>query len=138
MFQGLDSQQTKYTRDYGTVKRRDRAAQGGVDKAQYRCSLINIENSQDDELDAILGELSELETKFSKEMTGERGDEGGRKRSSDESGQGNFVICEICDGYIKDLEQLRNHMQWIRKVIGRHMHHHGSHTPIIRLRCPPR
>ena len=32
-------------------------------------------------------------------------------------GKGNFVICEICDGYIKDLEQLRNHMQWIHKVI---------------------
>jgi len=31
-------------------------------------------------------------------------------------GKGNFVICEICDGYIKDLEQLRNHMQWIHKV----------------------
>ncbi|XP_065571028.1 uncharacterized protein LOC136033938 isoform X2 [Artemia franciscana] len=28
----------------------------------------------------------------------------------------NFVVCEICDGYIKDLEQLRNHMQWIHKV----------------------
>ncbi|KAI5641341.1 hypothetical protein NE865_06379 [Phthorimaea operculella] len=27
-----------------------------------------------------------------------------------------FVICEICDGYIKDLEQLRSHMQWIHKV----------------------
>merc|ERR1719239_1242735 len=26
------------------------------------------------------------------------------------------LICEICDGYIKDLEQLRNHMQWIHKV----------------------
>ncbi|XP_026758266.1 MATH and LRR domain-containing protein PFE0570w-like [Galleria mellonella] len=30
--------------------------------------------------------------------------------------KGAFVICEICDGYIKDLEQLRNHMQWIHKV----------------------
>merc|ERR1719167_1216656 len=30
--------------------------------------------------------------------------------------KGGFVICEICDGYIKDLEQLRNHMQWIHKV----------------------
>lgn len=29
---------------------------------------------------------------------------------------GTFVICEICDGYIKDLEQLRTHMQWIHKV----------------------
>ncbi|XP_013779522.1 uncharacterized protein LOC106463965 isoform X1 [Limulus polyphemus] len=27
-----------------------------------------------------------------------------------------FVICEICDGYIKDQEQLRNHMQMIHKV----------------------
>merc|ERR1719450_889634 len=27
-----------------------------------------------------------------------------------------FVICEVCDGYIKDMEQLRNHMQWIHKV----------------------
>jgi len=31
-------------------------------------------------------------------------------------GRGGFVICEICDGYIKDLDQLRNHMQWIHKV----------------------
>lgn len=29
---------------------------------------------------------------------------------------GTFVICEICDGYIKDLDQLRTHMQWIHKV----------------------
>ena len=28
----------------------------------------------------------------------------------------NVVVCEICDGYIRDLEQLRNHMQWIHKV----------------------
>jgi len=26
------------------------------------------------------------------------------------------VICEVCDGYIKDMDQLRNHMQWIHKV----------------------
>ncbi|KAL4717608.1 hypothetical protein ACJJTC_000757 [Scirpophaga incertulas] len=32
------------------------------------------------------------------------------------SNKSTFVICEICDGYIKDLEQLRNHMQWIHKV----------------------
>lgn len=38
--------------------------------------------------------------------------------SNDGSAQksGTFVICEICDGYIKDLEQLRTHMQWIHKV----------------------
>ncbi|CAH0768626.1 unnamed protein product [Bemisia tabaci] len=38
----------------------------------------------------------------------------GRPPTSAQKGQ--FVICEICDGYIKDLEQLRNHMQWIHKV----------------------
>lgn len=27
-----------------------------------------------------------------------------------------LVVCEICDGYIKDLEQLRSHMQLIHKV----------------------
>ncbi|GFU49983.1 MOG interacting and ectopic P-granules protein 1 [Nephila pilipes] len=27
-----------------------------------------------------------------------------------------LVVCEICDGYIKDLEQLRTHMQLIHKV----------------------
>lgn len=32
------------------------------------------------------------------------------------SNKAQFVICEICDGYIKDLDQLRNHMQWIHKV----------------------
>lgn len=33
-----------------------------------------------------------------------------------QNSKASFVICEICDGYIKDLEQLRNHMQWIHKV----------------------
>lgn len=37
-------------------------------------------------------------------------------QNSDSSSKPTFVICEICDGYIKDLEQLRNHMQWIHKV----------------------
>ena len=31
-------------------------------------------------------------------------------------GKTDFVICEICDGYIKDLEQLRNHMMFMHKV----------------------
>lgn len=29
---------------------------------------------------------------------------------------GSFVICEICDGYIKDLELLRHHMNYMHKV----------------------
>ncbi|XP_011861037.1 PREDICTED: uncharacterized protein LOC105558122 isoform X2 [Vollenhovia emeryi] len=40
----------------------------------------------------------------------------GSGTSSKSAGKNTFVICEICDGYIKDLEQLRNHMQWIHKV----------------------
>lgn len=35
---------------------------------------------------------------------------------SPQGGKASFVICEICDGYIKDLDQLRNHMQWMHKV----------------------
>lgn len=35
---------------------------------------------------------------------------------SSAGGKASFVICEICDGYIKDLDQLRNHMQWMHKV----------------------
>ncbi|GFY79176.1 MOG interacting and ectopic P-granules protein 1 [Trichonephila inaurata madagascariensis] len=27
-----------------------------------------------------------------------------------------FVVCEICDSYIKDLEELRTHMSWVHKV----------------------
>ncbi|XP_019762818.2 MOG interacting and ectopic P-granules protein 1 [Dendroctonus ponderosae] len=37
-------------------------------------------------------------------------------KPGDTSSKNSFVICEICDGYIKDLEQLRNHMQWIHKI----------------------
>ena len=33
-----------------------------------------------------------------------------------QGGKGSFVICEICDCYIRDLEQLRNHMLYIHKV----------------------
>lgn len=41
------------------------------------------------------------------------------KPSSSQPNQNNsnsLVVCEICDGYIKDLEQLRTHMQLIHKV----------------------
>ena len=62
-------------------------------KQEYRCSLINIEDSQDHELDAILGELSELETQFSKEITIEE-----RKRSSDESSRDYSIISRLPSG----------------------------------------
>ncbi|XP_074028267.1 zinc finger protein MEP-1 isoform X2 [Leptinotarsa decemlineata] len=37
-------------------------------------------------------------------------------KPGDTTTKNSFVVCEICDGYIKDLEQLRNHMQWIHKI----------------------
>ncbi|XP_049819859.1 MOG interacting and ectopic P-granules protein 1 isoform X3 [Aethina tumida] len=40
----------------------------------------------------------------------------GAAKPGDNNSKNSFVICEICDGYIKDLEQLRNHMQWIHKI----------------------
>ena len=40
-------------------------------KNQYRCSLINLEETKDEELDAILGELSILESQFQEEITAE-------------------------------------------------------------------
>ena len=36
--------------------------------------------------------------------------------SNDANGKPTFVICEVCDGYLKDLDQLRNHMSFIHKV----------------------
>ena len=51
-------------------------------------------------------------------VPGGRAASAGLKPGAPSSGGGkdNFVICEICDGYIRDLEQLRNHMQFIHKV----------------------
>ncbi|CAG0883491.1 unnamed protein product [Cyprideis torosa] len=30
--------------------------------------------------------------------------------------QSNYVICEICDGYIKGLDDLKQHMNWVHKI----------------------
>jgi len=52
-------------------------------KQQYRCSLINLDTSQDDELDAILGELTVLESQFDQEI---QTDKGGPSEQKDGSG----------------------------------------------------
>ena len=39
-------------------------------KNSYRCSLINLEETKDEELDAILGELSVLGSRFDDEIAG--------------------------------------------------------------------
>jgi len=53
----------------------NRDPQTSVDKkpkSQYRFSLINLETSQNDELDAILGELTQLENKFDEELSDDK------------------------------------------------------------------
>ena len=41
-------------------------------KQEYRCSLINLDNSQDEELDAILGDLTILQGEFETEIQEDR------------------------------------------------------------------
>ncbi|XP_053663619.1 uncharacterized protein LOC128712770 [Anopheles marshallii] len=55
----------------------------------------------------IAGALSKLQSQGTSAVKPGQNPSGGKM---------SFVVCEICDGYIKDLDQLRNHMQWIHKV----------------------
>lgn len=50
------------------VRRQPKAVQDRALQNQYRCSLINLENTQDEELDAILDELNMLGTQFDEEI----------------------------------------------------------------------
>ncbi len=45
----------------------------------FRCSLINLEETQDEELDAILGELSVLESQFEEELESKKSESGSVK-----------------------------------------------------------
>ncbi len=84
-FQDLNSPPTSPTKDYGGSKfvssglnpvlRRKNNLQvnDSTLKNQYRCSLINLDDcTQDDELDAILGELSVLESQFDEEINNDQ------------------------------------------------------------------
>ena len=77
------------------VKRRTKMGNEEA-KTQYRCSLINLENSQDEELDAILGELSILESQFDDELSGKLAevDDGTLKRQQQSSGSGGPVAAQ--------------------------------------------
>eukprot|EP00096_Caligus_rogercresseyi_P016706 TRINITY_DN953_c1_g1_i1.p1 TRINITY_DN953_c1_g1~~TRINITY_DN953_c1_g1_i1.p1 ORF type:complete len:897 (-),score=318.34 TRINITY_DN953_c1_g1_i1:386-3076(-) len=70
MKQGLDSPplNNKGSSNYtsSTLLRRQKPTK--AQNSEYRCSLINIEETQDEELDAILGELSVLESQFNEEI----------------------------------------------------------------------
>ena len=78
------------------VKRRTKMGNDEA-KTQYRCSLINLENSQDEELDAILGELSILESQFDDELSGKlgEGDDGTLKRQQHSSNSNGAVAAQV-------------------------------------------
>ena len=46
------------------------------------------------------------------------GDASASSSNSNAARSSSFVICEVCDGYIKDLELLRHHMNLVHKVSG--------------------
>uniref|UniRef100_A0A182NIA5 MOG interacting and ectopic P-granules protein 1 n=1 Tax=Anopheles dirus TaxID=7168 RepID=A0A182NIA5_9DIPT len=64
-------------------------------------------NSAAANMSNIAGALSKLQAQGTSAVKPGQNPSGGKTA---------FVVCEICDGYIKDLDQLRNHMQWIHKV----------------------
>ncbi|XP_052892949.1 uncharacterized protein LOC128300795 isoform X2 [Anopheles moucheti] len=71
-----------------------------------RQSASNSNNSVAN-MSNIAGALSKLQSQGTSAVKPGQNPSGGKM---------SFVVCEICDGYIKDLDQLRNHMQWIHKV----------------------
>ncbi|XP_050090905.1 uncharacterized protein LOC126574637 isoform X2 [Anopheles aquasalis] len=73
-----------------------------------RQSSSNNSNAAAASLTNIAGALSKLQSQGTSAVKPGQSPTGGGKTA--------FVVCEICDGYIKDLDQLRNHMQWIHKV----------------------
>ena len=89
MFQGLNSPPSSPSKEFGPSKftssglppvlRRKNNTNNSLQvndsslKNQYRCSLINLDDcTQDDELDAILGELSVLESQFDEEINDQK------------------------------------------------------------------
>uniref|UniRef100_A0A2M4B9K3 MOG interacting and ectopic P-granules protein 1 n=1 Tax=Anopheles marajoara TaxID=58244 RepID=A0A2M4B9K3_9DIPT len=73
-----------------------------------RQSSSNNSNVAAASMTNIAGALSKLQAQGTSAVKPGQSPTGGGKTA--------FVVCEICDGYIKDLDQLRNHMQWIHKV----------------------
>uniref|UniRef100_A0A2M4A7M3 MOG interacting and ectopic P-granules protein 1 n=1 Tax=Anopheles triannulatus TaxID=58253 RepID=A0A2M4A7M3_9DIPT len=73
-----------------------------------RQSSSNNSNAAAASMTNIAGALSKLQAQGTSAVKPGQSPTGGGKTA--------FVVCEICDGYIKDLDQLRNHMQWIHKV----------------------
>merc|ERR1719320_1387832 len=73
-------------------------------KQQYRCSLINLDTSQDDELDAILGELTVLESQFDQEIQTEK-----RVSLEQKEGSGDSALSPASDRSSSNMTDLGIH-----------------------------
>jgi len=73
-------------------------------KQQYRCSLINLDTSQDDELDAILGELTVLESQFDQEIQTEK-----RVSIEQKEGSGDSALSPASDRSSSNMTDLGIH-----------------------------
>ena len=73
-------------------------------KQEYRCSLINLDNSQDEELDAILGELTMLQGEFDTEIKDDK-----RKSLEQKEGSGDSAISPASDRSSSNITDLGIH-----------------------------
>ena len=73
-------------------------------KQEYRCSLINLDNSQDEELDAILGELTVLQGEFDTEIKDDK-----RKSLEQKEGSGDSAISPASDRSSSNITDLGIH-----------------------------
>ena len=73
-------------------------------KQEYRCSLINLDNSQDEELDAILGELTVLQGEFDTEIKEDK-----RKSLEQKEGSGDSAISPASDRSSSNITDLGIH-----------------------------
>ena len=61
-------------------------------KQEYRCSLINLDTSQDDELEAILGELTVLQGEFETEIQDDK-----RRSVDQKDGSGDSALSPVSE-----------------------------------------
>jgi len=73
-------------------------------KQEYRCSLINLDTSQDDELDAILGELTVLQGEFETEIEDDK-----RRSVEQKEGSGDSAMSPISERSSSNMTDLGIH-----------------------------
>jgi len=79
-------------------------------KQEYRCSLINLDTSQDDELDAILGELTVLQGEFETEIEDDNKRRSVEPKESDQKeGSGDSALSPISERSSSNMTDLGIH-----------------------------